>query len=106
MKSIPYNNFLFSPKQRVWRHLLYWSIHVLVWATFWNIMVPFFNYGRTLLNQIVWVPMFLLCSYPFIYWVVPRTILKGKIIQFVAIVLAWGIAGLFINQAYRDYVYV
>lgn len=106
MKSIPYNNFIFSSRYRVWRHLLYWSIHILIWASFWNFMVPFFNYGRTLLNQIVWVPMFLLCSYPFIYWVVPRTILKGKIIQFIIIVLLWGIAGLFFNQAYRDYVYV
>ncbi len=106
MQSIPYNNFIFSSRYRIWRHLLYWSVHIMIWAGFWNIMVPFFTYGRTLLNQVVWVPMFLLCSYPFIYWVVPRTILKGKVIQFIIMVLSWGVAGLFLNQFYRDYVYI
>ncbi|HEX6846060.1 MAG TPA: sensor histidine kinase [Chitinophagaceae bacterium] len=106
MKSISYNRFIFSPRYRIWRHLLYWSVHIMIWAGFWNIMVPFFTYERTLIKEIVWMPMFLLLSYPFIYWVVPNTILKGKVIEFILIVLAWGVAALFINRFYRDYVYI
>ena len=69
-------------------------------------MVPFFTYDRTLLKELVWVPMFLLLSYPFIYWIVPRTVVKGKIIQFIISVLSWGVAAIFLNRFYRDYVYV
>lgn len=106
MKSIPYNNFIFSPRYRLWRHLLFWSAHILVWATFWYIMIPFFSYERTLLKELVWLPMFLFLSYPFIYWVLPRTLLKGKILQFIVLVLCWGIAALFLNRFYRDVVYI
>lgn len=48
----------------------------------------------------------MLYSYPLVYWVVPKILLKGKYFLFIAIILAWGIAGWFINIYFRIYVFV
>lgn len=101
------NEFVFSPRYRLTRHLLYWTFHVIVWAIFWTIMntapITFYRY---VFNMTLWVPVFILFGYPLAYWAVPKLLFKGKIVQFFLVVLGWGIAGLFINGGYRTYVYV
>lgn len=56
--------------------------------------------------MIVWTPVFILFGYPLVYGAIPRLLLKGKVWQFFLLILIWGAAGLFINGAYRFYVYV
>lgn len=101
------NEFVFSPRYRVTRHIVYWSFHVTVWAIFWTIIntAPV-SFMRNVFNMTLWVPVFILFGYPLAYWAVPQLLFKGKVLQFFLVVLAWGAAGIFINGGYRTYIYV
>jgi len=100
------NQFIFSPRFRVWRHLVYWTFHIMIWALFWVIMGPYISYGRYLLNMAMWVPLFILFSYPLVYIAIPHLLLKGKVIQFFLVILGWGALGLYMDVAYRSYVLI
>ncbi|HTF21766.1 MAG TPA: histidine kinase [Chryseolinea sp.] len=101
-----YNEFIFSPRYHLWRHLIYWSFHIMIWSVFWMIMnsgtVPF---SRIMFNLSLWAPIWILFGYPMAYWAVPQLLIKGKIVQFLFVVLAWGVAGLYINAGYRIYIH-
>lgn len=100
-------DFIFSPRYRVWRHVAYWIVHINVWTVFWMIMgTPDVSYGRTLFNMLLWVPVFILYSYPFVYWAIPNLLLNGKVVQFFLLILVWGVVGLYINSGFRTYLYV
>ena len=106
MNAFLNNDFIFNPRYRLWRHLLYWSFHILIWAAFWVIMGPPLSYGRYLFNMILWVPAFILFSYPLVYGAIPYLLLKGKIVEFFLVILLWGAVGLYIDVAYRHYVLI
>ena len=106
LNSFLYNEFIFSPRYRVWRHIIYWSFHVTIWASFWVVMGAPGSFARQLLNMAMSVPLFILFGYPLIYVAIPHLLLKEKIVQFFLIILAWGIAGLFIDSAYRSFVFI
>lgn len=106
MNRFLYNEFIFSPRYRVWRHVIYWSFHVCIWAAFWIIMGVPLSYGRQLINMVMWVPAFILFGYPLVYYAIPHLLLKGKIIQFFLLTLAWGAVGLVIDSEYRNYVLI
>ena len=80
MNSFLYNEFVFSPRYRVWRHITYWTFHILIWATFWFIMGTG-SFGRQVVNMIMWVPAFILFGYPLVYLAIPQLLLKGKFLN-------------------------
>lgn len=106
MNAFLYNDFIFSSRYRVWRHIIYWSFHIIIWATFWVVIGAPVSFGRQLLNMAMWVPVFILFSYPLVYGAIPHLLLKGKVIQFFLLILAWGGAGLYIDVGYRSYVLI
>ena len=97
MQSNPYYNFIFSSRYRLLRHVIYWSFHVAIWAAFWVVMGVPLSYGRQLLNMVMWVPAFILFGYPLVYGAIPHLLLKGKVLEFFLVTLAWGVVGLFID---------
>ncbi|MEJ8816844.1 sensor histidine kinase [Lacibacter sp. H407] len=106
MNSFLYNDFIFSPRYRVWRHLFYWTFHIAIWAAFWVVIGVPLSYGRQLINMIMWVPAFILFGYPLVYGAIPYLLLKGRLWQFFLLVLLWGILGLYIDAGYRSYVLI
>ena len=106
LNSFLCNDFIFSPRYRVWRHIIYWSFHTMIWAAFWVIMDSPGSYGRQLFNQFLWVPVFILFSYPLVYGALPHLLLRGKVSLFFLAVLAWGSLGLYIDPAFRSYIYI
>ncbi len=112
MKKVPqalasflYRDLIFSPRYRIWRHVIYWFFHIIVWSIFWQVMGDPASFGRNLFNMSLWIPVFVLFSYPLVYGAVPYLILKGKVVEFFLLIFAWGIAGLYINSGFRTYVY-
>lgn len=97
------NNFVFSPKYRVWRHLSFWVAQGLLVAAVWAISHPLW---QCLFASLVWMPIYLVCCYPFMYWVIPRVLLKGRYVQFGVIVLAWIVAAWFVNYNFRRYIWI
>jgi hypothetical protein len=47
------------------------------------------------------LPFFMVFSHPLIYFVVPRLLSRAKYIQFLMVILCWGIAGWYFNAFYR-----
>ncbi len=106
MNSFLYNEFIFSSRYRIWRHLLYWVFHIAIWAAFWVVIGAPGSYARYLLNMAMWVPMFILFGYPLVYIAIPHLLLKGKVWQFFLVVLAWGFVGVYLDIGYRGYVLI
>ncbi len=106
MNSFLNNDFIFSPRYRVWRHIAYWSFHITIWAAFWVVMGAPGSFARQLLNMAMWVPAFILFGYPLVYGAIPHLLLKGKLWQFLLTILAWGVVGLYIDSGYRHYVLI
>ena len=104
MDTYRYNEFIFSPRYRVLRHVSFWLIDITIWAIFWTL--AHLTIWRNLFHMLIWLPVFVLYSYPLAYWVVPKVLLKGKYLSFLAIVLLWGVAGWFINIYYRMFVFI
>ena len=104
MSALPNNEFIFSPRYRIWRHVAYWSIDIFVWAVFWTLTQN--TIWRNLFHMLLWLPVFLMYSYPLVYWVVPKILLKGKYALFICIILLWGIAGWYINMLFRLHVFI
>ena len=104
MKVIPYSQFIFSARYRLWRHILYWSVHLLLWAGFWTFSQN--TYLRNLFHMLLWLPVFIIYSYPIAYWAVPRLLLRGKLASFVVVILCWGVAGWFINYLFRTFIFI
>lgn len=101
-----YDEFIFSSRYRLWRHIVYWTFHIHVWAAFWVIMGSPASFERNLFNMALWVPVFILFGYPLVYGAIPHLLLKGKVWQFVLLIMLWGVAGLFINAGFHNYLYV
>jgi len=101
-----YNDFIFSPRYRILRHVMYWVAHTLLWAAFWVVIGSPDPYGLEVLNMLLWLPVFILYGYPMAYWAVPRFLLKGKIVQFLLLMLGWAVAGLYIDLWYKDYIMI
>jgi two-component system, LytTR family, sensor histidine kinase AlgZ len=98
------NDFLFSSKYRVWRHVAFWAVYTVIVAFTWQNVGKSFQ--QNLFNGLVWLPVRMLYCYPLMYWVLPQFLLKGKYTQFAFIILLWAIAGLILNYLFRAYVFI
>src|SRR5687768_16204946 len=104
--SFLYNDFIFSKRYRVWRHIIFWSLFTTLWAVFWVVVGAPTSFGRNLFNMSLWVPFFILFSYPLMYWAIPQLLLKGKVVQFFLLILAWGVVLLYAHNGFRTHLYI
>ncbi len=98
------DDFVFSSKYRVWRHIVFWLIYLIIFSFVW--VSTNYSFSRLLLQGLLWIPVNMLFCYPLIYWVLPQYLLKGKYLQFALIILLWGIAGFFLNYLFRAYIFI
>lgn len=99
------NNFIFSPTYRFARHFTYWVCYLLVWTCYWTVATDA-TFIHNAFKMLVYLPAFLAFTYPLVYGVVPRLLLKSKYFQFILFVLCWGVAGWFFNALYRAYIFL
>lgn len=97
------NNFLFSSKLLLLRHTAFWVLEILLIAFAWSGTYPFWE---CVLVQFIWLPVYMVYCYPFIYWVIPQVLLKGKYVQFGVVALLWILAGWFVNYYFRLFVMI
>lgn len=98
------NNFLFSLKYRVWRHLFFWVAQGLLMAFAWA--TGPYPLWQCLIASLFWLPVYMVFCYPFIYWVLPRFLLKGRYVQFGVMFMLWILAGWFVNYYFRLYIWI
>lgn len=100
------NQYIFSSRYRLWRHLVFWLLHTILWSVFWVVVGIPIPFGRELIYMAVWTPAFILFSYPLVYGAIPYLLLKGRVLLFFIIILVWGSAGLYIDAAFRSFVLI
>jgi two-component system, LytTR family, sensor histidine kinase AlgZ len=112
MTTSGYNDFIFSPRYRLWRHILYWSLHVIFWTLLNNFILSRnsqsqdFSLWHNLFNVSVWLPVAIPYSYLLAYFIVPKFLLREKFVQFIFAALLWIVAGVAINYYYRIYILI
>ncbi len=97
------NAFVFSSKYRVWRHIVFWVVHIILFSLIYSgSLLPQISFlGELLLTSTIWVVPYILYAYPIMYWFIPKYLLKQKYFQFALILIAWAVAGWFLNYLFR-----
>ncbi len=99
MESYSEIPFVFSPRYRLFRHIVFWLVHILIFSFLYK--QPSESWWKMHLLSSLWVPAFILYSYPIMYWMIPRFLLQEKYLYFSLILLSWAIAGYFLNYIFR-----
>ncbi|HYC28720.1 MAG TPA: hypothetical protein VEB42_07885, partial [Chitinophagaceae bacterium] len=97
------NDFAFSPNYRLQRHILYWFVYLVLWACYWTMVHQPFPVN--FLKMVLWLPVFVLYSYPLAFYAVPKWLLRGKYLPLIAGLISWGIFGWYLNIYFRQYVF-
>ena len=106
------NDFIFLPRYRLWRHILYWSLHIIFWTFLNNFILrrnssaQDFSLWHNLINVSLWLPVVIPYSYLLAYFIVPKLLLREKFLTFIFAALLWIIAGVAINYYYRVYIHI
>lgn len=104
MTKSGYNEFIFSQRYRIWRHIVFWVAFSFFWALIYvNYSQGLWSLQRQLFLNVLWMPARILYCYPLMYWVIPKYLLKEKYVTFALIILLWFIAGWLLNYLYRAY---
>ncbi|HEY8396307.1 MAG TPA: histidine kinase [Flavihumibacter sp.] len=97
------NPFIFSSRYRVLRHLIFWTVHVIIFTfAFWP------SKGDQLVHLTIstmWAILAIVYCYPVMYWIIPRYLLTGKYYQFAAIMFFWAVLGWFWSYFCRRFIY-
>lgn len=106
-KALTVNKFIFSRQYRLLRHVLFWVSYSLLMALIYaNYSQGLWSVQRQLFLGLLWMPPRLLYCYPFMYWVIPKYLLRGKYVPFAIITLLWFIAGWYLNYFFRAYFFI
>lgn len=103
MRDYSENPFIFSSRYRLLRHFVFWTVHILVFSFLYK--VPGQSWWLQHALSAIAAGLFIIYAYPVMYLFIPRFLLRDKLIQFVVIIVLWGIAGYFFNYLYRKYVF-
>lgn len=107
MQAFTINDFIFSSRYRIQRHIWFWVAYNVVWSLVYaNYSQGIWSIQRQLFLGLLWMPPRILYCYPFMYWVLPTYLLKGKYMQFGVITLLWFIFGWFLNYFFRAYIFI
>ncbi|MBS1605331.1 MAG: histidine kinase [Bacteroidetes bacterium] len=96
------NEFIFSPKYGVLRHVSFWLSWLLGWTCFLTLIWSGFT--GNLIRIGLWIPVFTIFGYPVAYIAIPRLLLKGKYLLFLVSLIFWLVVGWFLTVNYLRYV--
>ena len=98
MDTFKYNNFIFSSKYRIWRHVAFWLADVIFIVLLYSSTLGLW---RSVIHNFTWLPARFLYTYPLILWFIPKYLFKNKYIIFSVLAILWGIGGWFLNIYFR-----
>lgn len=81
------NAFIFSKKYGVARHVSFWLLWLLGWSLFLTMIWQHFT-GH-FIRIALWIPVFIVFSYPVSFIAIPKLLLKGRYGLFMIALLAW-----------------
>lgn len=96
------NDFIFSRRHRVMRHVAFWLSWHLGWSCFLTIIFPTFT--ENFIRIGLWIPAFIIYSLPVSTIAIPKLLFKDRYILFAASIICWIVAGWYLSVYYLDYV--
>ena len=102
VNSIKTNEFIFSPKYRVLRHVSFWLLWLFGWASFLSVIGSAFTDNFIRIG--LWIPVFIIFSYPVSYIAIPKLLLKGKYLVFPGALLFWLVVGWYLTVYFLRYI--
>jgi hypothetical protein len=96
------NEFIFSPKYGVLRHLSFWLLWLFGWTGFLTMIWSTFT--DNFIRIALWIPVFITFSYPVSNITIPKLLLKDKYLVFLGSILIWLVVGWFLSVYYLKYV--
>ena len=102
LNMIKTNEFIFSPKYRVHRHVSFWLLWLFGWTCFLTMIWSTFT--DNFIRIVLWIPAFILFSYPVSIIAIRKLLLKGKYLAFVSSLIFWLVVGWFLSVYYLKYI--
>jgi hypothetical protein len=96
------NEFIFSPKYGVLRHVSFWLLWLFGWTSFLTMIWSTFTDNFIRIG--LWIPVFTFFSYPVSYIAIPKLLLKDKYLVFLGSIIIWLAVGWFLSVYYLKYV--
>jgi two-component system, LytTR family, sensor histidine kinase AlgZ len=102
MNRLKTNDFIFSPKHKLLRHVSFWLLWLFGWTCFLTMIWSTFT--DNLIRIALWIPVFTIFSYPVSYIAIPKLLLKGKYLVFLGSLIFWLAVGWFLSVYFLRYV--
>jgi hypothetical protein len=102
VNMIKTNDFIFSPKYRMLRHVLFWLLWLFGWTCFLSVIWSAFT--DSFIRIGLWIPVFIIFSYPVSYIAIPKLLLKGKYLVFLGLLIFWLAVGWFLSVYFLRYI--
>jgi len=96
------NEFIFSPKYGVLRHVSFWLLWLLGWTCFLSMLWSTFT--DNFIRIALWIPVFTIFSYPVSYIAIPKLLLKGKYLVFLGSLVIWLAVGWFLSVYFLKHI--
>jgi two-component system sensor histidine kinase AlgZ len=96
------NEFIFSPKYGVLRHVSFWLLWLLGWTCFLSMIWSTFT--DSFIRIGLWIPVFTIFSYPVSSIAIPKLLLKGRYLILLGSLVIWLIVGWFLSVYYLKYI--
>ncbi|MEP6748932.1 MAG: hypothetical protein ABJB86_14470, partial [Bacteroidota bacterium] len=96
------NEFIFSPKYRVLRHVSFWLLWLFGWTFFLSMISSTFT--DNFIRIALWIPVFVIFSYPVSYIAFPKLLLQGKYLLFLAAIISWLAVGWYLSVYFLRYI--
>ncbi len=96
------NDFIFSPKHRILRPAVFWLSWLFGWSCFLSLI--FSTFTDNLIRIGLWIPAFIIFSYPVAYIAIPKLLFKGKYLMFIGSLLLWLGVGWYLSVYYLMYI--
>jgi hypothetical protein len=96
------NEFIFSPKHGVLRHVSFWLVWLFGWTCFLTAIWSHFTDNFIRIG--LWIPVFTIFSYPISNIAIPKLLLKGKYLVFLGAIICWLFVGWFLSVYFLRYV--
>lgn len=96
------NVFIFSPKYRILRHALFWLCWHFGWTCFLSLI--FSTFVDNFIRIGLWIPVFVVYSYPVSSVAIPKLLFKGKYLAFLGSLIFWLAIGWYLSVCYLTFV--
>ena len=96
------NDFIFSSKHRLLRHVAFWLSWHLGWSCFLSLI--FSTFTASFIRIGLWIPAFVVYSLPVSSLAIPKLLFKGRYLAFIASLIFWLGVGWYLSVYYLKYV--